>query len=79
MASGTIWGQHIIAGFDGFEFASALFFELFVIGVLVIIFNVVYQKVEDKNMKFQLLVSRYKTIIKQTLINKHREETKNGK
>lgn len=67
-AYGTIAGHQLIASFFGFNFASQLFFQLFVIAVLVIIANLIYQKSEDRKLKFGILVERYKAQIKQTLM-----------
>jgi hypothetical protein len=70
LAYGSFFGKTIAEGFAGFAFAGQLFFELFVIALLVIIFNFIYQKIEDRHLKFELLVSGYKTQIRQTLISK---------
>ncbi len=73
-AYGTIAGYTLFEGFIGFAFAQQLFFQLFVIAVLVIIANVIYQKSEDKKLKFEILVERYKAQIKQVLIQKSKQK-----
>lgn len=78
-AYGTIAGFALIGGWSGFFFARQLFFQLFIIAILTIIANLIYQKTEDKKLKFNLLVERYKAQIKQVLIQKSQEkENKNG-
>lgn len=75
---GSLAGFKIFASFNGFHFAHQLFFQLFVIAILVIIANAIYQKCEDKNLKFNLLVERYKAHIKQVLMQKSKQkENKN--
>lgn len=68
-AFGTLWGFQIFAGFSGLTFATELFFQLFVIAVLCIISNFIFQFVSDRKLAFNLLVDRYKLIIKETLID----------
>jgi len=71
---GTFAGMVVIQGFAGFEFALQLFFQLFVIGVMVIIANIIYQKSEDRKMQFDLLVEKYKIQIKRVLTNKYKNK-----
>lgn len=70
---GTMWGYNVIPGFTGYAFATQFFFELFVVAVLVLISNLIYQKIEDKHMQFALLVERYKVQIIASLKNKQKE------
>lgn len=76
---GSLAGYQLFAVFEGLTFALQLFFQLFVIGIMVVIANIIYQKSEDRKMKFDLLVERYKAQIKQVLINKEKQkENSNG-
>ena len=78
-AYGSIAGFKLVASFNGFYFARQLFFQLLVVAMLTILANIVYQKVQDKKLKFDLLVERYKAQIKQVLIQKSQQkENKNG-
>ena len=78
LSAGTIWEFTIINGFAGFEWANQLFFQLFMVAIIAILFNVIYQASENRRMKFDLQVERYKIQIKRTLMKKaikqHREE-----
>lgn len=71
---GSLAGHILFEGFTGFVFARQLFFQLFVIAVLVIIANFIYQKSEDRKLKFEILVERYKAQIKQVLIQKSKQK-----
>ena len=71
---GTIAGTQIIPTFAGFDFALQLFFQLFLIAIMIIISNFIYQKVEDRNMRFNLLVERYKSQIKQVLVDQKKQK-----
>lgn len=72
-ALGTIFNYQIFKGFYGVAFGKELFFQFFVIAILVIISNVIFNAIEDRKMRFNLLVERYKLQIKQTLIKKSKE------
>lgn len=74
---GTIWEYSLFGSFAGFVFARQLYFKFFLIGAMCILFNFVYQRVEDKKMQYELLVEKYKIQIKQILQAKDKEENKN--
>ena len=74
LSYGTFAGMVVIEGFTGFTFAMQLFFQLLLIGVMVIIANIIYQKSEDRKMQFDLLVEKYKIQIKRVLTNKHKKK-----
>ena len=76
LGHGTLAGFQLIPGFSGFSFALELFFQLFVIGIFTILANVLYQWHEDRKMRFELLVDRYKAQVKQVLINKEKQKEK---
>ena len=71
---GSIYNIVIIENFNGFVYADEIFFKLLVIAVLVIISNIIYQRVEDRKMRFDLQVERYKLLIKKTLSDKAGKE-----
>jgi len=71
---GTIWNIPLFGAFSGFVFARQLYFRLFLIGVIVIISNLVYQLVEDRKMKYEILVEKYKIQIKQVLTERDKKE-----
>lgn len=73
LGNGTIWGYSVIPGFSGYAFANQFFFEMFVVAALVLITNIIYQKIEDRHMQFALLVERYKAQIIASLKNKQKE------
>ena len=64
---GSIFGYALFGNFGGFVFAGQLYFKLFVIALLIILTNFIYQVVEDRKMRFDLLVEKYKLNIKQVL------------
>ncbi len=74
IGSGTIAGITIIKSYSGFSLAYQLFFQLFVIVILDIIANFIYQKIEDRKMMFNLQVERYKLHIKQVLFRKKEDK-----
>lgn len=61
---GSVAGYQIFKTFTGLDFASQLFFQLFVIAIFVILTNWIYQRQENRRMQFDLLVERYKIEIK---------------
>jgi len=67
LGSGTIFGIALFGNFSGFVFAEQLYFKLFLIAMLTIVSNFVYQAIEDRQMRFELLVEKYKINIKQVL------------
>lgn len=71
---GTIWNYSLFGSFAGFVFARQLYFKLFLIGIMSILFNFIYQVAEDKQMQFNLQVEKYKIQIKQILTAKDKEE-----
>ena len=70
---GTIWGASIFGAFSGFVFARQLYFRLFLIGLIVCISNLLYQLIEDRKMKYDILVEKYKIQIKQVLTERDRQ------
>lgn len=70
---GTIWGIPLFGAFSGFVFARQLYFRLFLVGAIVIISNFIYQTIEDRKMKYEILVEKYKIQIKQVLTNRDRQ------
>lgn len=78
-AFGCVAGHQLFASFVGFDFAKQLFFQLFIIAILLIVANVIYQKIEDKRLTYNLLVERYKAHIKRRLLQKSQQkENENG-
>ncbi len=73
---GSVAGYRIFSGFAGFSLANELFFQLFVIFVLVTIVNIIYQHVENKKLQSNMLVERYKLQIKK-VANSSQKEDKN--
>ena len=73
---GTIFVIAIFGEFVGFVFATELFFKLFLVAILIIVSNIVYQKVEDDKMKKDLLVEKYKILVKQILTKRDQKESR---
>lgn len=73
---GSVAGYQIFKSFSGFALANQLFFQLFVIAILLIVSNLIYQHIEDRRLKSSILVERYKLQIKK-VINNSQEEDEN--
>lgn len=71
---GSIYNIQLIENFSGFVYADEIFFKFLLVAVLTMISNVIYQRVEDRKMRFDLQVERYKLLIKKTLSDKARKE-----
>ena len=76
LGDGTIFGVKLFNGFAGFVFAKELFFKMFLVAILIIVSNLVYQKSEDDRMRKDLLVEKYKILIKQILTKRDQKEGK---
>lgn len=72
--SGSVAGYQIFKSFSGFALANQLFFQLFVIAILLIIANLIYQHIEDRRLKSSILVERYKLQIKKVANNSQKEK-----
>lgn len=71
---GSVAGFKLFPVFSGFAIANQLFFQLFVISILTIIANCIYQHIENKRLKASMLVERYKLQIKKVVKNSQKEK-----